>query len=43
MLIYYLFYPLEHEIRARENSLIKFAGEGVGRRKTMYLLTEWEG
>ena len=28
MLIYYLFYPREHEIRARENSLIKFAGEG---------------
>ena len=37
MLIYYLFfffYPWEHEIRARENSLIKFAAEGVGLRKT---------
>ena len=24
-----------HEIRVREHSLIKFAGEGVGRRKTV--------
>ena len=35
MLIYYLFYSWEHEIRVRENSLIKFAGEGVGRRKSL--------
>ena len=29
-----VFYPWEHETRARENSLIKFAGEGAGWRKT---------